>query len=92
MAANGHRRLTTSSHTEPRNTGPGTIARHVWHHPATLRPRLTVKQVHRELVLDFADPGGIGSTTTGSSCPDHRDPGAPELATREQRTRVAQVG
>ena len=45
------------------------------------RVRLTVKQVHRELVLDFADPGGIGGTTTGSSLPDHRDPGAPELAT-----------
>jgi hypothetical protein len=33
----------------------------------------TVKQVHRELVLDFADPGGIGGTSTGSSLP--RSPG-----------------
>jgi len=29
-----------------------------------LRNRLTVKQVNRELVLDFADPGGIGGTIT----------------------------
>jgi hypothetical protein len=40
---------------------------------ATVCDRLIVKQVHRDLVLDFADPGGIGGTTTGSS--SHRSPG-----------------
>ena len=43
---------------------------HAGRHPATQRVRLTVKQVHRELVLHFAEPGGIGgTTTTGSSLP-----------------------
>ena len=44
------------------------------HRLATRSNRLTVKQVHRELILDFADPGGIGGgTSTGSSVP--RSPG-----------------
>jgi len=33
------------------------------------------------LVLDFADPGGVGGTTTGSSLPQSPGPSALELAT-----------
>jgi hypothetical protein len=72
MAVNGHRRLAIASHCGPRNTWPDGTSSLIGRHPATLRNCLTVKQVHRELVLDFADPGGIG-TTTGSSLP--RSPG-----------------
>ena len=76
MAANGQSCPATPSYVQPRNTWPDGTSSLVWHHPATPRPRLTVKQIHRELVLDFADPGGIGTTTTtiiGSSVP--RSPG-----------------
>jgi hypothetical protein len=69
LAANGHRHPATPIHTGPRNTCSGGTPSHVWHHSATLCDRLTVKQVHRQLVLDFADPGGIGGTTTGNLVP-----------------------
>jgi hypothetical protein len=59
MAANGHSCPATPSYVQPRNTWPDGTSSLVWHHPATPRPRLTVKQVHTELVLDFADPGGL---------------------------------
>ena len=78
MAANGHSCPATPSYVQPRNTWPDGTSSFVWHHPATPRPRLTVKQVHRELVLDFADPGGIGgTTTTGSSLPRSPGPWSP---------------
>ncbi len=70
MAANGHSHPATPSLVIPDQTY-GTSS-HAEHHPATLPSRLIVKQVHRELVLAFADPGGIGGTT-GSSSP--RSPG-----------------
>ena len=73
LEANGHRRPATSSHIQPRITWSDGTSSHVCQYPATQRNRLTVKQVHKELVLDFADPGGIGGTTTGSSLP--RSPG-----------------
>ena len=60
MAANGRSRPATPSHTEHRNTWSGGISSLVRHHLATRYDRLTVKQVHRDLLLDFADPGGIG--------------------------------
>ncbi len=81
MAANGHHHPATPSHIRRRNACPDGTSSLVWHHPATLRNCLTVKQVHRELVLDFADPGGIGGTTTGSSLPRSPGPWRPELAT-----------
>jgi hypothetical protein len=46
MAANGHSHPPTLSHTGPRNTWSDGTSSHVWHHQATLRNRLTVKQVH----------------------------------------------
>ena len=65
----------------------------VQRHEATSRDCLIVKQAHRELVLHFAYPGGIGGTTTGSSCPDHRDPGPSELARlRGEAVRVCRLG
>ena len=72
LAANGHSRPDTPRLIEPHNAFSYGTSSDVWRHPATLRIRLTVKQVHRELVLDFADPGGIGgttTTTTGSCLP-----------------------
>jgi hypothetical protein len=45
MAANGHRRPATPSHTEPRNTCSGGTSSHVCHRPATLRACLVLKQV-----------------------------------------------
>jgi len=56
LAANRHRRPVTPSYTGPRNTWSESTPSLVCHHPATQRTRLTVKQVHRESVLDIADP------------------------------------
>lgn len=39
----------------PRNTWSDGTSSHIWHRLATLRNRLTVKQVHREVALGFAD-------------------------------------
>jgi hypothetical protein len=81
MAANDRLRPATPSDTGPRNSWSDSTSSHVCHHLATLCGRLTVKQVHRDLLLDFADPGGIGDPPPAAPCPGHRDPGAPELAT-----------
>ena len=78
LAANDQRHPATLSDAQPRSARSNGTSSHVWHHQAILRTRLTVKQVNRELVLDFADPGG---TTTGSSLPRSPGPGRPELAT-----------
>jgi hypothetical protein len=51
LAANRRRRPATPNHTGPRNTWSDGTSSHVWHHPATRRTRLTVKQVHGESVL-----------------------------------------
>jgi hypothetical protein len=51
MAANGHRRPATPSHTKPRDTWSDGTSSHVCHHPATPRNRLILKQVHREFVI-----------------------------------------
>ena len=45
MAANGHSHPPTLSHTGPRNTWSDGTSSHVWHHQATLRNRLILKQV-----------------------------------------------
>ena len=78
-AANGHRHLATPSRIRPCNACSDGTSSLFCHHPATLRNRLTVKLVCRKLAPDFADPGGIGgtTTTTGSCLPDHlaRSPG-----------------
>jgi hypothetical protein len=50
MAANGHSCPATPSYVQPRNTWPDGTSSLVWHHPATPRPRLTVKQVYKEFV------------------------------------------
>ena len=81
LGANDHSHPATPAHTEPRITWSDGSSSHVCHYTATRYDRLTVKQVHRELLIDFADPGGIGGTTTGSSLPRSRNPGAPELTT-----------
>ena len=73
LAANDHSIPATPSLIEPDNTRSNSPYSPVQHYPATRCDCLTVKQVHRELVLDFADPGGIGGTTAGSSLP--RSPG-----------------
>jgi len=52
----GSQRPQSPSHTQPRNTCSDGTSSHVRHHPATLRLRLILKQVHRESVLDIADP------------------------------------
>jgi len=61
----------------------------MWNHPATLPNRLTVKQVHTELVLDFVDPGGIGGTTTCSPVPVACPGAVPEL---DKGKRESQAG
>ncbi len=53
MAANGHSHPATLSHAQSRNTRSDGRFSHAEHHPATLRSRLTVKQVYRESVLGF---------------------------------------
>jgi hypothetical protein len=64
------------SRTQPYYASSYLIRRHIQpclataSHPAESTDRQTG---HRELVLDFADPGGIGGTTTGRSLP--RSPG-----------------
>jgi len=44
----GSHRPPSPSHTGPRNTWSDDTSSHSWHHPATLRARLTVKQVCAE--------------------------------------------
>ena len=56
MAANGHRCPATPSYVQPRNTWPDGTSSRIWHHPATLRPRLTVKQVGRQTWLSGTFP------------------------------------
>ena len=84
LAANGHRRPATPSHRGPRNTWSDGTSSHIWHHLATLRNRLTVKQVDRELVLyspRTLTPAASAAPSRAAPCPDHRGPGAPELVT-----------
>ncbi len=50
MAANGHSRQAATSHAGPRNDCSDGKSGHAWRHPATLRNRLTVKQVRTESV------------------------------------------
>jgi putative transposase len=50
VAANGHGRPATPSLIEPRNTCSDCTSSDVWHHPATLRNRLSVKQVYKEFL------------------------------------------
>lgn len=69
LAANSHSRQATPSHTRPRITWSDDTPSLIWHHPATQRNRLTVKQVCRESVVGLADPRNIGGTapSAGSS-------------------------
>ena len=55
MAANGHSHPPMLSHTGPRNTRSDGTSNHIWHHPATLRNRLTVKQVYEDCGPMFPD-------------------------------------
>jgi hypothetical protein len=89
LAANGHRRPPPSRHNGPRKTRQDGTSSHVCHHPATQLVRLTVKQVHTELVLDFVDPGGIGGTTTCSPVPVACPGAVPEL---DKGKRESQAG
>jgi hypothetical protein len=51
LGANGRSRPGTLSHTGPRDTWSDGTSRHVQHHPATLRNRLKLKQVHAQSPL-----------------------------------------
>lgn len=77
LGANDRSRPATPSHTGPRDTWSDGTSSHVCHHSATLRDCLTVKQVHRESVLGFADPRRRRHRHhRPGRCRAHQEPGA----------------